>query len=541
MQIKFSDLPGQLNLFLDFLYEYENVKEFYPLNVRNLDSLDSKFNGIINNYAIDREILRDIITEQYKITDSSAVTKSNIKLLSEANTVTVTTGQQLGIFTGPLYTIYKAVTTIKLAEYLKLKYDEFNFVPVFWMAGNDHDFDEVKYINLIDLNNKVKKIEYNDGLEPDTNRGEVGNLIFTDDIYRVVSEIADNLRKTEYTDKVIDFISMHYKPGESFSSSFRNMMFHFFDEYGLILLDPTDQRIKEVLKPVFLKEISDYKDHTDTLVSLSAELEETYHAQVKVKPINLFMHYEKGRYLIEPIENKYRLKGKRKKFTADELLEQITNSPELFSPNVLLRPVCQDYLLPNSFYVGGPSEICYYAQLKPLYEFFGMTPPMVYPRSSATLLESNPLKILAKFQMKLKELIINSKDISAKIINKLDSGSADTAFLNAFENIEKVFDELENSVSEVDPTLIEAVRKTKAKSKQQIDALKSKVEKAQLRRYEDSLRQIERAMNLIYPNNNLQERELNIIYFLNKYGMDFVKRIYSQLSINKFAHQIIEI
>ncbi len=541
MYIKFSDLPGQPNLFLDFLYEFEKVERFFDPDTKNTDNLNNKFTNLLDNYSVDRVIIQDIIADQYATLNSSSTTKSNIKLLGEPNTITVTTGQQVGIFTGPLYTIYKAITTIKLAEYLKLKYDDFNFVPIFWLAGDDHDFEEVRFINILDNNNNLKRVVYNDGKEDDVNRGSVGKLEFKQSIDDVINEIKNSLRPTEFTDEIIELLQKFYNPEETFSSSFKKMMMNFFDEYGLIVFDPTDIRVKEVLKPIFLKEIAEYEKHTDSLVSLSAELEDLYHAQVKVKPVNLFINYEGGRYLIEPGENEFRLKGKRKRFTKEELLEEIDNYPENFSPNVLLRPVCQDYIFPNAFYVGGPGEISYFAQLKPLYDFYTLPYPIVYPRSSATLLENNSKRILNKIGLDITEIFINSKNISNRVIEKLDDNNINTLFDNTLEQFTEIYQNLEEHISAIDKTLIDAINKNKQRTFQNLQNLKDKVAKAQSRRYEDSLRQIERVRNLLYPNDNFQERELNIVYYLNKYGKDFIKQLYSRLSINRFSHQIIDI
>ncbi len=541
MQINFSDLPGQPNIFLDFLYEFEKVKDYYAADIRNIDNLENKFNEILENYSTERVIIQDIISGQYEDCQISPLTKSNLKFLGDSNTITLTTGQQVGIFTGPLYTIYKAITTIKLAEYLKLKYENFNFVPIFWLAGDDHDFEEVRSLNLIDAENNFKTVTYSDGLEDEANRGSVGNLEFNENIETVIAEIEKILRPTEFTAELMNFIRSCYNPEQTFASSFKKMMMKFFDEYGLLIIDATDARIKELLKPVFLKEIGEFGLHTNSLVSLSAELEELYHAQVKVKPVNLFMNYDGGRHLIEPIDEEFRLKGKRKRFTKEELLDEIAQAPENFSPNVLLRPVCQDYLFPNAFYIGGPGEISYYAQLQPLYEFYSIPYPIVYPRSSATLLENNSNIVLNKFGLELNEVFVSNSNITNKIVEILDERNFHSLFENSLERIDDIYSSLENELLEIDKTLSDVLEKNKQRTLQNFQALRDKVDKAQARRYENSVRQINKVKNLLYPNENLQERELNIIYFLNKYGMDFIKQLYSQLGINRFTHQIIEI
>ena len=179
----------------------------------------------------------------------------------------------------------------------------------------------------------------------------------------------------------------------------------------MVIFDPQDAEVKKVLKPIFRKEITDFRNHSEKLVHISAKLEEEYHAQVKVRPINLFYSTDGGRYLIEPVENEFRLRRKRKKFTYDELMALIENSPERFSPNVLLRPICQDFLLPTAFYIGGPSEVSYFAQAIPLYNLYGVEPPFIYPRSSATLIEKNISSLLEKYNLKLSDILIDLEQL----------------------------------------------------------------------------------------------------------------------------------
>ena len=170
-----------------------------------------------------------------------------------------------------------------------------------------------------------------------------------------------------------------YSPGRSLKEAFKELTFWLFDKYGLVIFDPQDSEIKDMLRPVFKKEITDFRKHTEKLVSVSAKLEDLYHAQVKVRPVNLFYSTDGGRFLIDPVENEFRLRKKRKKFTFEELSNLIDTESDKFSANVLLRPICQDYILPTAFYVGGPSEIAYFAQVMPLYEFYNIQAPVIYP------------------------------------------------------------------------------------------------------------------------------------------------------------------
>ncbi len=541
MELKFSDLPGQSNIYLDFLYEFENVEKYFSFDVNKIDSIEYNCNKTLAEYNGNREELFDILKAQYEGLQVSALTQKNLSLIKQNNTITITTGQQVGIFTGPLYTIYKAITAIKLADYLKQKYTQFNFVPVFWLAGDDHDFAEIQFVNLLDKEGKLRKIEYDDGKEVDANRGSVGQLKLKPSINQTLDRLFETLNDTEYKEELKGIINKFYNSKETLASAFKKLMHFFFDEFGLIILDPQDPGVKKLMQPIFEKEISNYSEHVDDLIELSAELEEVYHAQVKVKPVNLFMNYEGGRHLIEPKDELFGLKGKRKKFTKEELLELINNSPEEFSPNVLLRPVCQDFILPNLLYVGGPGEIAYYAQLKPLYEFFEMRDPVVYPRASATILEKNAARLIDKIGIELREIFIDPDMLISKIISRLDGNQAEQLFDEANKNFNSIFEEMKNNIAQIDKTLIDSVEKNKQRLFQNLEILKEKVEKAQQNKYQITLNQLNKAKSLVFPNNNLQEREINILYYLNKYGLDFVKFLFSELKVNRFTHQIIEL
>ncbi len=396
MFINFCDIPGHQNLFLDYLYEYDNLKDFYKHNFRNREQYKKIFKNITASDNAVRTRLKNILSSQYADINPSDKTQKNIDLLARDNTLTIVTGQQLGILGGPLYTFYKIITVIKLSNHLNSRYDEFNFVPVFWLEGDDHDFNEVRTISVFNNDNQVNKIGYKDEVEPDEAKKSIGITEFDESIYEFFNELDNNLRDTEFKKPLLDKLKRMYESGNTFKTSFRQLIHSFFDDFGLVLLDPQDKQVKDLLKPVFRKEINDFREHTQRLVHVSAKLEETYHAQVKVHPVNLFFSTDDGRYSIEPVDKEFRLKRKRKNFTKEELLDLVENEPERFSPNVLLRPICQDYILPTAFYVGGPSEVSYFAQLLPLYDLFKIPAPIIYPRSSVTLLEVNIKKTLDK-------------------------------------------------------------------------------------------------------------------------------------------------
>jgi len=541
MFINFSDIPGHQNLFLDYLYEFDNVKEFYSADFRNKENYLKIFKSVSDSKNDAREKVAQILKAQYLSLQPSVLTSKNIDSLSDKRTMAVVTGQQLGILGGPLYTFYKIITAIKLSRHLSERYDEYNFVPVFWLESDDHDFNEVRSIKIINDNNNIINVGYSEEISEDDAKESVGYIRFNESLNEFFNTLIKNLRDTEFKEPLLEKIKGFYAEGNTFKDSFKKLIHWIFDEFGLIIFDPQDKQVKDLLKPIFKKEITDFRQHTQELVNVSARLEEFYHAQVKVRPVNLFLTVDNGRYSIEPVENEFKLRRKRKSFSLEQLLEIAESEPERFSPNVLLRPICQDFLFPTAFYIAGPSEISYFAQLKPLYSFYKITEPIIYPRSSATVLENSISKILSKHDIAVTEIFVDGDIIKKRILDSLSEVTLEDLFSRVNTDIEIAFDQLKERLFQLDKTISDSSKKYKEKIFQALNELKAKAEQAQQKKHEATLRQIDKAAVTLFPMKNLQERELNFTHFTNKYGMDFIKLMFKEIQINKFEHQVIEI
>jgi len=541
MYINFSDIPGHQNLFLDYLYEYDNVADFYSYDFRNKENYLKIFKSISEKRQLPAGEISRILSSQYSNLNPSELTSKNIELLGDKKSLTIVTGQQLGILGGPLYTFYKIITTIKLSQYLSERYNEYNFIPVFWLEADDHDFNEVRSVKIIDETNNLLTIGYKEEIEEDDLKQSVGLIELDNSINDFFEKLDIALKATDFKQSIFDRLKNIYQEGNSFKTAFRKLLFDLFDEHGLVIFDPQDADVKKTLRPIFKKEITDFRAHTEKLVHTSATLEELYHAQVKVKPVNLFLRVDEGRHSIEPVDNEYKLRRKRKSFTKEQLLDLLESTPDKFSPNVLLRPICQDYLFPTAFYIAGPSEISYFAQLKPLYELYDIVQPIIYPRSSVTILENSVAKSLEKHSVSVNEIFIDVENVKKKIINAVEERSVDEMFDGISNQIETTFDQLKEKLIDLDKTIADSSNRYRDKILSNISELKSKAEKAQQKKYEVTLRQIDRAAVHLFPNSNLQEREINFINFANKYGEDFLKKIFDELQINKFEHQVIKL
>ncbi|KAB2907322.1 MAG: bacillithiol biosynthesis cysteine-adding enzyme BshC [Ignavibacteriales bacterium] len=540
MNINFRDIPGQSPLFLDYLYNFKNVAKYYIKDFRNEQIYEPHFRDVLSKYPTDRRELAAAIKNQYLNKRISVKTSRNIKFLEEKNTLVIATGQQLGIAGGPLYTIYKTISAIKLAADLTEKFPDFNFVPVFWLAGDDHDFREIQSINVINKESKLEKITYSIDEDPEKDFGSVGSMILESDIEDFFTQLRSSLRETEFTNDVITFLSGIYEKGRTIADSFTEMMYKFFDKYGLVICNPQTEEIKRLLIPVFRHEIENYRTHASKLIQVSAGLDEEYHAQVKIRPINIFINNETGRHLLDPLENdEFRLKRKKVKFTKDELLQLLETSPEIFSANVILRPICQDYLFPTAFYIGGPAEVAYFAQIVQLYKMFNLATPIAYPRLSATIVEKSVQTLLQRFGITIEDFFKLKREIFNKVASMISEYDIDGKFQDAEGKLAEVYDDLKNYLADVENTLADPVEKSKIKALQHLSDLKAKAEAARLRKHENTMNRLDKSYALLLPENNLQERELNYFYFANKYGLGFFEYLIEKLQINEHDHSVI--
>jgi len=517
------------------------VKDFFAADFKNKNEWKKVIDRVLAKHA-DRSTLVRVLTEQNKQNHCGIKTLANIDLLGNENSLAIVTGQQIGMCTGPLYTIYKAVTAIKLAEELSAQIPEYNFVPVFWVEGEDHDFGEINKINLITVEGQIEKVEYLYGGKPfERNPGAVGSLTIDSYAEKFLDEVQSKLQETEFKSQLFASLRGHYRAGATLGKAFTGLMNQLFEDSGLVFLNPNDAELKKLLKPVFSKEIAEVTKTSQIVIERSAKLEEHYHAQIKAKSLNLFMFHKGGRYLIEPRENDFSLKGTRQFFSKEELNNIVENSPELISPNVVLRPICQDTLLPTAVYVGGPSEIAYFAQLQPVYEFFGLQMPIVYPRASVTILEEKIKTILEKYQIDVTEVWSDIDPLLIRIAEQVSEVKVDGLFEHLQNRIKEAIAESRFGIQQIDTTLSGAIDSTLARFESQLGVLKEKTQAAQQRRQDVTLKQIQRVAANIFPNANFQEREFNVVYYLNKYGPDFVKWLGGEIVIDRFQHQVIEL
>ncbi len=544
--ISYRDLPsgdsGFPSLFADYLTDFSRVQRFYSGDFRSDSDWKKTISRVVSAQR-NRSAVANILSLQNRNFHCGIKTLANIDLLHNDNTLAVVTGQQVGLFTGPLYTIYKTLTAIKLVEDLNIRFPDYQFVPIFWLEGEDHDYEEVSSIRLISKSNDLVKLDYRlTEQAQEKNIGAVGILEFTDSIEQFFTALQDLISESEFKPKVLQLFRTAYQPGMTFNRAFVHLMNDLLEDSGLIFIDPHDAELKKLLTPIFQRELQTTPKLCQLVIDQSAQLEQNYHAQIKPKAVNLFLFHNNGRHLIEPhADGGYSLKGTRRHIPREEIERIAVDSPEMLSPNVVLRPLCQDWLLPTVAYVAGPSEVAYFAQLKPLYDELGIPQPLIYPRASVTIVEEKVDKVLERFKLQVSDFFQDVELTKRKVAESLGETNIEELFGGTSVAIHETLQHLKPELEMIDPTLLGSLDNTVKKIAYQIDALKERTVTAEARRSEVFLRQIDKAALHLYPEDTFQERSLNVLYFLNKYGLEFLRWLKSELVIDKFKHQVIKL
>ncbi len=550
--VEYASLPNFNNLYLDYISsnedDWKKLKPFFNAHFRDNEEffkvIDEKVQNYNSSRYFDKNVLIDILKKQNIDFGGDESTVHNIELLKSDDTFAIVTGQQVGLYTGPLYTILKTITSIKLAKNLKERFPQFNFVPVFWLESEDHDIDEANHIHLINKQNELIRVGYEaeTDIEDSTKKSAkpVGSVKLDEMINSINEQLRSNLIDTDFKDKLMSLITKYYTSESDYKTAFAEMMSVLFKGHGVIFIDPSDGEVKRLLVPIFERELRTSPKLCETIITTSAELEKHYDLQVKPKVINMYFLHNGNRLLIEPRdEGKFALRNSKRRFESEELLNALQENPELFSPNVVLRPICQDYLLPTVAYVGGPGEISYFAQFKPVYQHYGITMPVIFPRASVTIIESKIAKFMNNFNVKLED-IYHHNFLVSKVVDKLSEIKVEEEISKYMDEFNKIFYDMRNMTVKVDPTLLNAADNMKEKLKQYLEQFKGKLINSQAKKSETTTTQIDKVENNIYPNHNLQERVINISYFLNKYDDAFMKKLFHEIDAMNFNHQVIE-
>lgn len=540
--VHFSAVPHQSKLFLDYLHDPLSLKRYYPNAVISHSDISAFIPEVLANYRTDRNALCDALTEINSEIGASKKTLENIKLLHEADTVAVVTGQQAGLFTGPLYTIYKALTAIKMAEELSVGGSK--AVPVFWAAGEDHDFDEVSHTFFTGNTGELVKVEYHS--KNYVKNTPVGNIRIDTSIKETINEVFDALPQSDFSSDVRNSVMNAWSEGTLFGSAFSKTIANILGKFGLILVDPMHKGLKSLAAPIYVDAIEKSSEIVANIRKKSSELEaDGFHAQVLVEEdyFPLFRHDDNGRRIAlrKTGDNIYSAKDEKRGFSLAELTEIAKGDPQRFSPGVMLRPVVQDYLLPTVCYFGGAAEIAYFAQNSEAYRILGRPITPILHRQSFTVVDAKSRRTLDKFGLELSDLFVGFEKTLESIGSQQLSDETAKLFVDVEEKINAELNRLDQNIAQIDKTLAENLAKRRRKIIYHISALNKRANLAAIRKDETIERQIRSAFDALLPKGQLQERVLNVNSLLNKYGPYFIDLIYKAIDLDNNDHRIVDL
>ena len=459
----------------------------------------------------------------------------NLDRLKSKDALAVVTGQQAGIFGGPLYTFYKAFTAIELARSLEEQFPGFHFIPIFWIETEDHDLEEIAQTKVLNGDGQVETIRYApSAFSSETPwKKQAGPLPVEGlSIAQSLEQLQSALAPTSFTAELLEMLRATYVPERSLAHAFAAMLLHYFGEDGLLVIDANSRALKELGKELIRKEIETSPELSDRIILTSERLEGAYHAQVKPRALNLFYISDEGdRLAIEEhspksgTERSFFLKGSRKSFVLKELLAELDARPERFSPNVVSRPLYQDSLLPTAAYVAGPGEIAYFAQFKPSYQWANLPMPLIHPRVTVTLVEERLERALKKFRITVEDILSEGHGKNLAIFDAMIASDLAPKFAGAIENVDGILESLREAVRHADATLDGALTSLKGKVLTTMRDFEHKTIAAERKRHAATKAQLDKLLSALLPGGELQERELSLVYFLNKYGPDFLKTL----------------
>jgi bacillithiol biosynthesis cysteine-adding enzyme BshC len=466
-----------------------------------------------------------------------AAREAAARLASDA-TVAVVTGQQAGAFGGPLFTLLKAITAIQLAR-RTAREQRVDVVAVFWVDAEDHDWDEVASCTVLDPSFQPQTIT----IPKPEGAGEqsVAALVLDGRVEQTLDDLAHALGETEFSRELLSSLRAAYRPGVGMADAFSRWLETWLGPYGLVVFDSSDPASKPLVANLFARELGAAGRTAELAKAAGDALSERGHQpQVIPQPDSIALFHLDGARRPIRRQGDHFLVGDRT-FTAAALTEQVRTSPTLFSPNVLLRPLVQDTLFPTICYVAGPSELAYLGQLRGVYESFGIPMPLMYPRATATLVDSATARFLGKYNVPIEEFQPRDESALNRLLEAQLPQSVERALTDAEEALRSSMDRVIEAMPAVDPTLAGAAKTTLSKMQQDLRALQNKMIHAAKRRDETLRRQFIRAQAQIFPLGHAQERTLGVVYFLNRYGPATIDRLLTDLPLALGQHWVITV
>jgi len=535
--LNFDQLFNTTKLYSDYLNG--DLHDYYRYDFQDKDNI-SKAADIVNNNSYNRKRIYQIVLENNKRLGASDSTIKNIELLKNPETVCVFAGQQVGFCCSPMYTIYKAMTAVKLADRYR-HYLNRPVVPCFWMATDDHDFEEVRHANFLLRSGELKTATY----QPELNSTgfPVSDIVLDDGIHDYYDSLNKALIDTEFKNTFLEIFKQYYTPGSRLSEAFARLFNYLLGDLGIVLIDPNFTGLKEFFKPVFVKETLEHNQIQKLFEQRTRLLlQNGFHAQVHKTGKNLNIFYNDNKRLnITSCGDEYCPDGSTEGFSARALCELIDKSPNRFSSNVLLRPIAQCTAFPVVCQVVGPSELAYFAQIEPLYKFFDVPFPIIHPRSGMTIVEPHIKKILHKYAINMPDLRGRLEPLISEVVEKLFPSEGAELTMSLSNCIKDDLDKFSKELEKSDPEGYQHIINFRKYIDFELKQLQKKLKTSNKKRHDELTSQIRKAYSFLFPDGGLQERVLSPLYFANKFGKDIFKSIYDNLNIDRPVHSVLEL
>jgi len=502
-------------LICDYLEQKETVKPLYHRfpNPENFEIQIQEKQASFPKPS--RKILTNALKTQYEGIAVSDITRKNIALLEDEQTFTITTGHQLNLFTGPLYFLYKIISAVNLCKQLKNRYPSYNFVPVYWMATEDHDFEEINHFNF-----KGKKIVWER-----ESAGAVGELDTTG-LDLVLEELKKHFGKSPNALQLQKLFEEAYLKTHDLSKATRILANALFSESGLVIVDGNSHELKKLFSPYIKNEILQ-QTSANCVAATNAQLGKNYGLQVNPREINMFYLPEGLRERIIKENGNYFVNNTKIQFTEKELLSVIEKHPERFSPNVILRPLYQEVILPNLCYIGGGGEIAYWLQLKTFFESQNVPFPILLLRNSVVLLSSKQQDKIKKLGLSTRDLFLPKNALENQVTRQISEIEID--FLQQRNHLKQQFKELYEIAKKTDPSFEKMVAAQETKQLKGLNAMEKRLLKAQKRKLADHLNRVTLLQDEIFPGGGLQERVANFSEFYLEFGDSLSAQLFETL------------
>ena len=526
LPVEIRRFPWIKRLAADYAFEYERVAEFFAGNPADPTAWREAVRRA-QQHPRNRDAIVDVVQAQQRRRNAPPDAVAATARLRDSKSVAIVTGQQAGLFGGPLFTLLKALTTIQLAERVAEEHG-IPTVAVFWIDAEDHDWDEVRSCGLLDSDLNFAQLTI--GTPPGAGQGPVARVRLGDSVHAALEEFAGMVQTTEFTPSTLAGLRAAYQPGSGMVEAFGSWLESLLGPRGLVVFDSSDAAAKPLAAPIFAREVAHAGEASRLAAAAGAQLvTRGYHAQVTPQENQAALFHLDG--LRAPI------------LTADaaQWADRARTHPEEFSPNVLLRPLVQDTLFPTAGYVAGPNELGYLAQLRGVYEAFGVPMPLMYQRATATIVDSNVMRFLARHELRLESLQPQDEGTLNQLLEAQIPPVVAMSMDEAVRAVSERMETLARTVVPLDPTLEGAARSAASRMQDDLKKLHGKIIQAAKRKDETLRRQFQNARSQAFPGGEPQERAVGFVYFLNKYGPALVDRLYMELPADAGTHWVVTI